>query len=263
MKNSLSKRLIFVLAASLLAGLCFAADDPGDPNGGSTKEKEKKSPKQMVSSSVKTSEKPIPRIWIGLTGSYTPLKLIKANSNGIQDTAGDNFAATSAQGQAGGGLILNARLFRGVWINAGAIYRYTGFDATATYTDINSTVAIERTRARLVDFPVMVRYAGRKWNPSKYTFYELGGALRDGFSVKSSDYEYNLNGPIASGNTSSANYKRLVPGAMVGAGVIGRDDFGIIVSPEVRYTRWFDDTFASPIIRGQRNQVEITVSFGF
>jgi hypothetical protein len=262
-KNTLIKRFVVVLAASLLAGSCFAADDPGDPNGGAPKEKEKKTPKQMVSSSVKASELPIPRIWIGLTGSYTPLRILKANANGLTDATNDSFTATTAQGQAGGGAILNARLFRGYWINIGAIYRFSGYDATAAYTDINSTVNTERSRVRLVDFPVMLRYAGKKWNPSKYTFYEIGGALRDGLSINTSTYSFNVNGPIGAGPLTGTKYRRTVPGAMAGVGLIGRDDFGIIVSPEVRYTRWMGDTFTSPLLGGQRNQLEVTVSFGF
>ena len=182
----MSKRLVVLLAASLAAGLCFAADDPGnpnggDPNGGAPKEK---SVKQAVSSSVKPSEKPVPRVWIGLTGSYTPLKLIKANNSGnITDPGGDTFTAKAAQGQAGGGAIVNIRLIKGFGISLGAIYRFTGYDATEDTNPANSAIGdtfenIERTRVRLLDIPVMVRYSGKKFNPSKHTFYELGGVMR-------------------------------------------------------------------------------------
>jgi hypothetical protein len=268
-KNSFSKCLIAALAASWAVGLCFADDDPGDPNGGAPK-----SAKQAVSSSVKPSEKAVPRIWIGLTGSYTPLKLVKANNSGnITDSGGDTYTAKAAQGQAGGGAIVNIRLIKGFGISLGAIYRFTGYDATEDTNPANSAIGdtfenIERTRVRLLDIPVMVRYSGKKFNPSKHTFYELGGVVRQGFSTQTgtyaTEYLFNETGP---GSTFGTNYKRRVYGAVAGAGLIGRDDFGIIVSPEVRYTRWMDDTFSSPIVSGlvnsNKNQLEVTVSFGF
>jgi hypothetical protein len=270
-KNTFSKRLVVVLAASLTAGWCFAADDPGNPNGGAPNggTPKDKTVRQSISSSVKPSEKAVPRIWIGLTGSYTPLKLIKTNSSGnLTDTNGDVFSATSAQGQAGGGAIVNARLFYGFGISLGAIYRFTGYDATDSVNDEYGTVNVERTRVRLVDFPVMVRYSGKKWNPSRHTFYELGGTLREGISIQTTTNSVDgVYGELGPGPTSGTTYKRRVFGAVAGAGLIGRDDFGIIVSPEVRYTRWMSDTFSSPyitsLVGSNKNQLEVTVSFGF
>jgi hypothetical protein len=245
-----------------MAGSCFAAEDAGDPNGGAPKEK--KSPRQMVSSSVKAAEAPIPRIWFGLTGSFTPLKLVKANSSGLTNSAGDVVSAKSANGQVGGGAILNVRLFRGYWISLGSIYRFTGYDATDTLNDVNGTTNIERSRVRLLDFPVMVRYSGRKWNPSKYTFYELGGVMRRSISLQTTTNSIDqVTGELGPGPTTGTNYKHSVMGVLAGAGLIGKDDFGIIVSPEIRYTRWLGQTFNSPIVGSQRNQLELTVSFGF
>ena len=270
MKNSFSKCLTAVLAASLAGVSCFAADDPGDPNGGAPKEK---SVKQAVSSSVKPSEKAVPRIWIGLTGSYTPLKLIKANNSGNITDSGDNtYTAKAAQRQVGGGAIVNIRLIKGFGISMGAIYRFTGYDATEDTNPLNSSVGdtfenIERTRVRLLDIPVMVRYSGKKFNPSKHTFYEVGGVVRQAFSTQTGTYAVDYLYNDRPGSTFGTNYKRRVYGAVAGAGLIGRDDFGIIVSPEVRYTRWMDDTFSSPIVSGlvnsNKNQLGVTVSFGF
>jgi hypothetical protein len=68
---------------------------------------------------------------------------------------------------------------------------------------------------------------------------------------------------LGPGVTSYTSYHRTNIGATAGAGLIAKDDFGIIVSPEVRYTRWMGDTFGSNTLGTQRNQLEITVSFGF
>jgi len=253
-----------MMAASLTVASCFAADDTGDPNG-APKDKTEKSPKQLVSSSVKASETPIPRIWIGLTGSYTPLGLVQGNSTGnITNANGDVFTSSPANGKVGGGAQINARFYKNFWLCVGAIYRFTGYDAQDEVNDVNGTTNIERARVRLIDFPVLIRYNGRKWNPSKHTFYEAGAALREGIGLKVSTNSIDqVNGELGPGPNTGTTYNHAVKGVVAGGGLIAKDDFGIIVSPEVRYTRWFGDTFSSPVTNSQRNQLEITVSFGF
>jgi hypothetical protein len=121
---------------------------------------------------------------------------------------------------------------------------------------------------RLLDIPVMVRYSGKKFNPSKHTFYEIGGVVRQGFSLQTTTNATDqVTGELGAGPASGTAYKRRIFGAVAGAGLIGRDDFGIVVSPEVRYTRWMSDTFSSPnitsLVNSNKNQLELTVSFGF
>ena len=278
MKNSLFKSILVCLAASLLAVTCFAADDPGDPSiiphfgkkkSDDDSSSDSKGPKKLVSSSVKTGEAPLPRVWIGLTGSITPLKLLKASSNGVSLSDGENFNATTAQGLYGGGLSLDARVLQNFWISVGAIYHFTGYDWTWYTNDTNLDIFTERSRARMIDIPVLVRYNGKKWNLNKHTFYELGGTYRNGISRQTTtnwlDFESASLGPGIASNTA---YHRTNYGATAGVGFTARDDFGIILSPEVRYTRWMGDTFADTIAGGyvlgtQRNQLEVTLSFGF
>jgi hypothetical protein len=272
-KISLTKSLIVVLATSLLAASCFAADDPGDPsiipwhkNKDKDKDQDKAAPKRGVSSSVKASETPIPRIWIGLTGSITPLRLLHTNASGnLQDAAGDALLATNNSGWVGGGLTLHVRITKSFWINVGGIYRYVGYDWMFNTTDLNEDAFAERSRLRMIDIPLLVRYTGKKWNPSKYTFYELGGTYRDVFSrVTTADQTaFASTAGIGPGISSGTAYHRTSYGATVGAGLIAKDDFGIIVSPEVRYTRWMGDTLGSNVIGTQKNQLEITLTFGF
>lgn len=273
MKISLTRSLIVVLATSLLAVSCFAAaDDPGDPSiipwhkKDKDQDKDKSAPKKGVSSSVRASETPIPRVWIGLTGSMTPLRLLHTdNSGNLQDSAGDQLLATNNAGWTGGGLTLNARITRSFWVNIGGIYRYAGYDWMYNTTDANLDAFAERSRIRMIDIPALVRYNGKKWNPSKHTFYELGGTYRDVISrVTTSDQtDFGGTAGIGPGIPSNTAYHRTSYGATVGAGIIAKDDFGIIVSPEVRYTRWMGDTFASNVIGTQKNQLEITLTFGF
>jgi hypothetical protein len=275
-----NKSLIVLLAASFLAVTCFAADDPGDPTNiifwkkdkdkDKDQDKKDKSPKQLVSSSVKPSETPIPRVWIGLTGSITPLKLLHSNNSGsITDAGGDTLSATTSGGMVGGGATVNARILKSFWLSVGAIYRNTGYDWVLQANDTNLDVFTERSRVNLIDFPVLVKYTGRKWNASKYTFYEAGLTLRDavGRTTTTNWYDFSSNS-LGPGVASGTNYNRRYYGATAGAGIIAKDDFGIIFSPEVRYTHWMGDTFnnnfsGGNLIGTQRNQLEITVSFGF
>ena len=208
----------------------------------------------------------IPRIWIGLTGSITPLRLLHTNASGnLQDAAGDALLATNNSGWVGGGLTLHVRITKSFWINVGGIYRYVGYDWMFNTTDLNEDAFAERSRLRMIDIPLLVRYTGKKWNPSKYTFYELGGTYRDVFSrVTTADQTaFASTAGIGPGISSGTAYHRTSYGATVGAGLIAKDDFGIIVSPEVRYTRWMGDTLGSNVIGTQKNQLEITLTFGF
>jgi hypothetical protein len=41
------------------------------------------------------------------------------------------------------------------------------------------------------------------------------------------------------------------------------DDFGIRIIPEVRYTRWFNDTFRKYGVHANRNQIEFLITLGF
>ena len=52
-------------------------------------------------------------------------------------------------------------------------------------------------------------------------------------------------------------------GFSAGSGGQFRDDFGITVSPQVRYTRWMDRPFDNLSTRTMVNQVEGMVSIGF
>lgn len=228
----------------------------------STTSSSSSSTKHLTSSSVRESRSAeIPRVWAAISGSYLPFQTIKTSSS-TNSTTGEQITSTSANGQAGAGVTLNARLFRGYWISLGAIYRFAGYD---TNDAVNSNATyVERTRARLIDFPAMIRYTGPHFRWSKYSFYEIGGALRYATHIQLAQAATDENGNyFCCAPASTTGIKRMTEGAVIGTGISGRDDFGIIVSPEVRYTRWMGNTFSSPTVATMRNQLEVTVSFGF
>ena len=74
------------------------------------------------------------------------------------------------------GATLNVRLFGAYWLNLGATYRFGGYDTTDAVND--NTIYLERTRANFLDFPVLIRYTGPHFRWNRYSFYEVGGAMR-------------------------------------------------------------------------------------
>lgn len=221
----------------------------------------KSSSRTLTSSSVhEHNSSEIPRFWFGLIGSYVPFKLVSASTN-TNSTTGEIISSTSANGQAGAGLEVNYRVFGSYWLSIGSIYRFGGYDTTDAVT--STEIYLERTRARFIDFPVLVRYNGPKFRWSRYAFYELGGTLRYAENINlqqaaENGYEYYCCAP-----PSTTAIHRAVEGVTVGTGVSGKDDFGIVVSPEVRYTYWLNNTFSSPTVSTMKNQLEVTVSFGW
>lgn len=215
----------------------------------------------MTSSSVhESTSSEIPRIWAGLTGSYVPFKLVSATST-TNATTGEIVSSTSDNGQAGAGVTVNLRVFGAYWLNLGGIYRFGGYDTTDAVND--NTIYLERTRARYLDFPVLIRYAGPHFRWSKYSFYEAGAAVRFATHIDLTQAANNGTAYYCCAPPSTTGIKRTIEGVVVGTGISGKDDFGIVVSPEVRYTRWMGNTFNSPTISTMRDQLEVTISFGF
>jgi hypothetical protein len=195
-----------------------------------------------------------------LTGSYLPFKLVKATSQ-TNATTQEQISSQADNGQAGGGLTLNYRLFHGWWVSVGAIYRFGGYDTTDSVNA--NTIYLERTRARYLDFPALIRYSGPHFRWSKYSFYEAGATIRRPNDIKRYQIANNGTEYYCCAPPSTTAIHHTVEGVTVGTGVAGKDDFGIIVAPEVRYTYWMGNTFSSPTVSTMKNQLELTVSFGW
>jgi hypothetical protein len=249
--------MVTLVPLVLLGAAPLAAQDPGSETSSSSSSYSK----HLTSSSVYESRSAeIPRIWAGISGSYLPFKPFTVKST-TDSTTGEMIDSTAANGQAGAGVMVNMRLFRGYWLSLGAIYRFGGYDTTDAVT--STTIYLERTRAHLLDFPALIRYSGPHFRWSKYSFYEAGAALRYATDIHLTQAANNGTIYYCCAPPSTTSIKRTIEGVVVGTGLAGKDDFGIIVSPEVRYTRWMGSNFSSPTVGAMRNQLEVTVSFGF
>jgi hypothetical protein len=148
------------------------------------------------------------------------------------------------------------------WLNVGTSYYFGGYDTNNAINDAAGTLYVERTRARIFDFPVLVRYAGPKFRWSRYAFYEVGGTLRYLSSLDVHQTAVDINGYFCCAPASLNRFKRETAGITVGTGVVFKDDFGIKSAPEVRYTRYLNSAIAGPTVGTMRNQLEIALTFG-
>ena len=143
---------------------------------------------------------------------------------------------------------------------------FEGQDNPTTLVDERRhTVRNEDTRAKIYDLPVLVRYYGKdRHKPGPRWFLEGGGAIRRAANIKSStDSTIGTAATTCCDTTPVKPFKRNARGAVAGLGFQFIDDFGIRIVPEVRYTRWLDQTFHSFSTGTQRNQIEAMISLTF
>lgn len=213
------------------------------------------------SSSVpETREQTLRWIWVGASANMSPLKLFTASSS--TDANGNFTSTTVANAEAGGGLNVNLHILHNYWLNLGASYYFGGYDTSTSFNDAAGTLYVERTRARIFDFPVLVRYTGHRFLWSRYAFYELGGTLRYTSSLNVHETAADGNGYFCCAVPTGTRFKRETEGVTVGTGLVFKDDFGIKSAPEIRYTRYLNTAIAGPTVGTMRNQLEIALTFG-
>jgi hypothetical protein len=186
-----------------------------------------------------------------------------------------NFNTTSHSPAIGGGLAIEIHLSRKATFRVEGLYSrlrydkvtdiYWGGDDSTTNNDERSHMnRVERTKARLIDVPVMVQYRifGTEGARGR-VFLSLGGAVRTVSTIRTT---YETTSAEAYKTTTQGRVtpsKRNLLGASVGLGFRIIDDFRIKSTPEIRYTRWAGNTFASDSTQSPRNQLEFGVGFTF
>jgi len=186
---------------------------------------------------------------------------------------------TGGSSRYGYGLTGEFRISNHWAVDVNALYRRIGyqFDQSITTTttvilngvtssNTSTTSSHEDTRARLFDFPFVVRwYTSAKRPNGPRLFAEGGGAYRFASGIRTSidttDAADNLtcctNTPATPANKSSL-------GIVAGVGLLLIDPFGIHVVPEIRYTRWTDQTFNNMMtVTTEQNQLEAVFSLSF
>ena len=222
------------------------------------------------------------RISAGVTLSVLGLSTVQGGSSQNVTTSPPVdavYIATRATGMSqwiGYGPTVQAAVTDHFAVNAGVFLRrmgyilnsdvYTGVDNANTSKDERThTVSYEHTQAKLLDFPVAVRYYTKSRHaPGPRGFLELGGVLRRVSGVRSSTDTTVDSGTMSCCDTTPATpAHRALKGFVGGFGLQFIDPFGIRVVPEVRYTRWMGETFSGFSTATRRNQLEIMISLSF
>lgn len=142
---------------------------------------------------------------------------------------------------------------------------YEGVDNPNTAgDDRTATFFTEDTRARYWDLPLLVRrYNESRFEDRRKWFYEAGPVLRRVTGIRSSTEKEFKNVKTCCDETPATPAHRNILGAVAGVGLVLKDDFGIKLIPEFRYTRWFGGIFNNRAAQSRRDQYEILFSITF
>lgn len=217
------------------------------------------------------------RFEVGVRAGYMPLDLMKDVNSTESFT---NFAPPleikrtsktgAKQGTVGPSLVFR---FDERWaLGIDAMFRKAGYDEqvivqTQVATGQTPTLRsrdYQRTRAHFWDIPVVVRYT--KWQQDGFRPRVTGMAgVSTRFVTNIESFRESVNDKNQLTQTSApiTPANRNVRGATAGLGIEWRDEIGVRLSIEGRYTRWQKDVFNFGPTRTTRNQVEILLGFSF
>jgi hypothetical protein len=151
---------------------------------------------------------------------------------------------------------LEVRLFRGFSLCGEFLYHRLNYTKTSTATvDGNVTTIIEQTRATLWDAPMMIRWRGlAETGFLSHLYFAGGGAIRNVSHINTSNQTTNPDGSTWSNNIPAVPSARILPGAVAGVGMRFVDDFGVKLTPELRYTRcWAPRSIRTRHVREETN----------
>jgi hypothetical protein len=160
---------------------------------------------------------------------------------------------------------VEVRLFRGFSLCGEFLYHRLNYTKTSTATvDGNVTTITEQTRARLWDAPMMIRWRGlAETGFLSHMYFAGGGAIRSVAHIGTSNQTTDPNGATSSNNIPAVPSARNLPGAVGAVGMRFVDDFGVKLTPELRYTRWLGATFDSDSTRSRRDELVIGIALTF
>ena len=186
---------------------------------------------------------------------------------------------TSGQSQRiGYGLTVQARVKGRFYFDVSGLLHRIAYAETTTvstvteqflngspYYTTTTTSTQENTHGRLIDIPFLVRYYGVGKHPgSPRWFLEGGGTYRFITDIKTSSNSTDSSGNVTCcTNTPTTPKDHSAIGGTVGAGIQFTDEFGIHVTPEFRYTRFFEPIFENLSTNTRANQIEADISITF
>ena len=140
-----------------------------------------------------------------------------------------------------------------------------GVDNPKTATDERSYYkSSEITHADYWDLAALARiYYGPRAGGRFQRFLDIGPAYRRMSNIRTSREITNVDASTCCSEIPATPVHKAVPGVVIGAGIQAVDDFGIKVTPEVRYTRWLWNAVDVTAARSNKNQVEFVIGVSF
>jgi hypothetical protein len=227
------------------------------------------------SSSAREEEEQPPflkRFSAGVRFSILTLSL----QSGADITSNPNTQTTVAQSltpatqRFGGGVTVEYAATRRILISADLLYRYFGYSAqtvtNVTLADGTSqiTTLSEASHARYWDLPILARYTTLPARMASARVFLGGGAvIRRISNIRTDTTVQNPDGTEIYNYTPRTPQLQTTYGPAAVAGFRVKDDFGIKITPEVRYTRWLSDLFTAWPAKQRRNELEVVIGLTF
>lgn len=268
----------FVLIPLLLAASLVSSGQQSAPGAQQPPAAAKPKPDEQGAAPFFQDEPYIRRFTLGGNASILLLGLMKGGEQSESITSPPLQINTKNENKGtlfGGGVSAQFFLTERLAVNADLQLRRTRYKLATTYfegidnpntagDDRIATFYTEDTRARYWDLPVLVR----RYNESRYEdrwkwFYEAGPVLRRVTGIRSATEKEFKGTKTCCDETPAAPAHKNIFGAVAGVGVVLKDDFGIKLIPEFRYTRWFGGIFNNRAAQSRRDQYEILFSITF
>jgi hypothetical protein len=169
----------------------------------------------------------------------------------------------------GGGVTVEYAVSRRVLVSADLLYHKFGYTAKgstlaiAADGTISGTSSQERTHARYWDLPVVIRFTNLGDIGAARAFLGAGMALRRITNITTSGFNIDEAGNTVINNAPRAPLNQTIYGVIAAAGVRAVDDFGIKVTPELRYIYWFGNIFGSWPGQQRRNELQVLLGITF
>ena len=212
------------------------------------------------------------RFSVGVRGSIVmlPIQSSTASASTPNTLTLVSTALSPASSRFGGGATVEYAATHRILVTADLLYQYFAYSAqtvtTVTLADGTSQISTraESTHARYWTVPVLARYGTLPARTAAAQVFLGGGvSFRKISNIRTTTDIVNPDGSSATNYTPRTSDRLSVFGATATAGFRVKDEFGIRVTPEVRFTRWFSDLFTSWPGRQRRNELEVVIGLTF
>jgi hypothetical protein len=230
---------------------------------------------QSYSSSARQEEEQprfLKRFSVGVRASILTMDLLSSATNTATPNAETVVAQTltPANLRLGGGVTVEYAASRRVLVSVDLLYHYFSYsadtttnvslpDGTSQITDVS-----EGLHARYYDLPIVFRYATLPARTaSARVFLGVGPDFRTISDIRTATTTTNADGSQVFDYTPRVPQNRVTYGVVAVAGFRVKDDFGIKVTPEVRYTRWLSSLFDGWPAQQRRNELQVVIGLTF